>query len=54
MKQMMKERLQKFTPYLGYGSLILGGLGSIRGWYVKKIDERFVAQDRKIDDLFEK
>ena len=54
MKQMLKDKLHTYTPYIGYGSLIVGGLGSVRGWYVKKIDERFITQDRKIDTLFDK
>ncbi len=34
--------------------MLFAGLGLVREWYIKKIDDRFHAQDTKIDSLFER
>lgn len=38
---MIKDKVNKSAPYIGYGSSLLAIGAGLREWYVRKIDQRF-------------
>ena len=48
---MLKDKLQKSKPFIGYGTALLGITGYMREWYVQKIDKRFEEQDKKMEQF---